>query len=98
MRLFAVGLSHRTAPVELRECVDFARGGLETALAAFESTGIAREVVVLSTCNRAEIYAVGDTDATAEGVGRFFSEYHDIAHAEMAAHLYVHRGAAAARH
>jgi glutamyl-tRNA reductase len=33
MRLFAVGLSHRTAPVELRESVDFARKGLEHALA-----------------------------------------------------------------
>jgi glutamyl-tRNA reductase len=98
MRLFAVGLSHRTAPVELRECVDFARGGIETALAALASRGVGRELVVLSTCNRAEIYAVGDTDATADGVGRFFSEYHQIAHTQMAEHLYVHRGADAARH
>lgn len=98
MRLFAVGLSHRTAPVELRECVDFARNGVEQALASLASRGVGREVVVLSTCNRAEIYAVGDTDATAEGVSRFFSEYHNIAHAEMAEHLYVRNGAEAARH
>ncbi len=98
MRLFAVGLSHRTAPVELRECVDFARGGVEAALAALAARGVGRELVVLSTCNRAEIYAVGDTDATADGIGRFFSEYHSIAHAQMAEHLYVHRGADAARH
>jgi glutamyl-tRNA reductase len=98
MRLFAIGLSHRTAPVELRELVDFTRGGLESALSALAARGAGRELVVLSTCNRAEIYAVGDTDATAEAVGQFFSEYHDIAHAEMAEHLYVHRGAEAARH
>ena len=98
MRLFAVGLSHRTAPVELRECVDFTRGGVETALAALAARGEARELVVLSTCNRAEIYAIGDTDATADGVARFFSEYHNIPHAEMTAHLYVHRGPDAARH
>ena len=98
MRLFAVGLSHRTAPVELRECVDFTRGGVEAALAALASRGEARELVVLSTCNRAEIYAIGDTDATADGVARFFSEYHNIPHAEMTAHLYVHRGPDAARH
>jgi glutamyl-tRNA reductase len=98
MRLFAIGLSHRTAPVDLRESVDFTRGGLESALAALAARGAGRELVVLSTCNRAEIYAVGDTEATAEAVGQFFSEYHDIAHAEMAAHLYVHRGAEAARH
>src|SRR5262245_13795974 len=98
MRLFAVGLSHRTAPVELREAVDFARKGLEHALADLSSRGAGREVVVLSTCNRAEIYAVGDTDETAEQVGRFFSDYHEIPHDRVRDHLYVHRGAEAARH
>ncbi len=98
MRLYAVGLSHRTAPVELRECVDFARGGLEQALAALAGRGIGREMVVLSTCNRAEIYAVGDNDATVERVSRFFSEYHGLPHDEMAGHLYVRSGAEAARH
>jgi glutamyl-tRNA reductase len=98
MRLLAVGLSHRTAPVELRESVDFSRKGLDAALAELASRGIGRELVVLSTCNRAEIYAVGDTDETADHIGRFFSEYHDIAHAEVSQHLYVHRGPDVARH
>jgi len=98
MRLFAVGLSHRTAPVELRESVDFSRKGLDAALAELASRGIGRELVVLSTCNRAEIYAVGETDETADHIGRFFSEYHDIPHAEVHQHLYVHRGPDVARH
>lgn len=98
MRLFAVGLSHRTAPVELRETVDFARKGLEHALAELSTRGVGRELVVLSTCNRAEIYAVGDGDGTAEDVGRFFSEYHEVPHDHVREHLYVHRGADAARH
>jgi glutamyl-tRNA reductase len=98
MRLFAVGLSHRTAPVELREAVDFSRGGAEAALSALAARGVGREFVVLSTCNRAEIYAIGDTDATAEALGQFFGEYHSIPHAQIAEHLYVHRGADAARH
>jgi glutamyl-tRNA reductase len=98
MRLFAVGLSHRTAPVELRETVDFARKGLENALAELSGRGAGRELVVLSTCNRAEIYAVGDTDETAEQVGRFFSDYHEIPHDHVRDHLYVHRGPDAARH
>jgi glutamyl-tRNA reductase len=98
MRLFAVGLSHRTAPVELREAVDFARGGIETALAELVSRGVGREVVVLSTCNRAEIYAAGDSDATADGLGRFFSEYHNVPYSQVAGHLYIRRGTEAARH
>jgi len=98
MRLYAIGLSYRTAPVELRECVDFTRGGVEQALAALAARGVGREMVVLSTCNRAEIYAVGDNEATAEAVRRFFSEYHNIPHHQMAEHLYVRNGADAARH
>ncbi len=98
MRLVAVGLSHRTAPVELRECVDFARGGLDQALASLATRGVAREVVVLSTCNRAEIYAAGDSDATVDALELFFSEYHGVAHAQIAEHLYSRRGPDAARH
>jgi len=97
MRLFAVGLSHRTAPVELRESVDFSRKGLEHALAELSARGAGRELVVLSTCNRAEIYVVGDTDET-EQVGRFFSDYHAISHDSVSQHLYVHRGSDVARH
>jgi glutamyl-tRNA reductase len=97
MRLFAVGLSHRTAPIELRETVDFSRGGLDRALTTLASRGIS-EAVVLSTCNRAEIYAVGDTDATAAAVTRFFSDYHTIDPLQLKDHLYLHRSADAARH
>ena len=69
IRLLAVGVSHRTAPVELRECVDFAREGIDAALAALAGRAVAREIVVLSTCNRAEIYGVADTDTAADAFG-----------------------------
>src|SRR5512145_1835888 len=98
MRLFAVGLSHRTAPVELRESVDFARAGLESALTAFAARGVGPEAVVLSTCNRAEIYALGESDAAADRIGRFFGEYHDVEPTRVTEHLYVRHGADAARH
>ena len=98
MRLFAVGLSHRTAPVELRECVDFSRSGVDAALRAIADGGAAREVVVLSTCNRAEIYAAGESDQTADAMVRFFGDYHRLPHTQMAEHLYVRRGPDAARH
>jgi glutamyl-tRNA reductase len=97
MRLFTVGLSHRTAPVELRECVDFSRDGLSQALGALAARGISHEMVVLSTCNRAEIYAVAGADAP-DAVGRFFAEYHRLPLARVSEHLYVRHGADAARH
>jgi glutamyl-tRNA reductase len=95
--LFVVGLSHRTAPVELRESVDFSKGGATEALAAVATCGIASEMVVLSTCNRAEIYAVAGPEAP-DAVGRFFAEYHGLPLARLSDHLYVRRGADAARH
>ena len=53
---------------------------------------------MLSTCNRAEIYAVGDSDAAADGLTRFFCDYHGLDPARLAEHLYCHRGVDAARH
>ena len=96
-RLFTVGLSHRTAPVELRECVDFSRGGTGEALAALARRGIGKELVVLSTCNRAEVYAVAGPDGP-DAVARFFAEYHELPLARLSEHLYVRRGDEAARH
>jgi glutamyl-tRNA reductase len=98
MRLFAAGLSHRTAPVELRERVDFSRDGVEAALAAVTGHAFAREAVVLSTCNRAEVYAVGETDAAADALLHFFSAYHQVPAAQVSEHLYLRRGADAAHH
>ncbi len=98
MKLLAVGVSHRTAPVELRECVDFAKEGVDAALAAIARRGAAREIVVLSTCNRAEIYAAAESDAAADTFSRFISEYHRLPHETVAPHLFVRRGAEAAMH
>jgi glutamyl-tRNA reductase len=98
MRLFAVGISHRTAPVELRESVDFARRGVDSALAALAERNLAREAVVLSTCNRAEIYASAESDAVAEACGRFIGEYNGIPWETVAPHIVIYQGAQAADH
>jgi len=58
MSIVVVGLSHRSAPVELRERFAFEDAEVPGALQELRETGIATEGVVLSTCNRVEIYAV----------------------------------------
>ena len=98
MRLLAVGLSHRSAPVDVRERVDFARQGLGSALAALADEGIGSEAVVLATCNRAEVYLVADSESAEESMARFISAYHEVEHASIAGHLYRHKGADVARH
>jgi len=98
MKLVAVGVSHRTAPVELREAVDFSRAGLDVALNALASRRVAREAVVVSTCNRAEIYAAADADATADTCARFIADYHALPWDAIAPHVFVLHGGDAARH
>lgn len=98
MRLFALGVSHRTAPLDVRERVDFARAGFQAALSALAARNVVREIVVVSTCNRAEIYVAADGDAAAEAVAAFFSDYHQVPPDDLRQHLYVRRGADVARH
>jgi glutamyl-tRNA reductase len=55
--IIALGLSHHSAPVELRERFAFAEARVPAALQLLREQGIANEAVILSTCNRVEIYA-----------------------------------------
>ncbi|HTV75478.1 MAG TPA: glutamyl-tRNA reductase [Candidatus Baltobacteraceae bacterium] len=69
MNVVVIGLSHHTSPVELRERFAFAEAKIPGALKSLRDSGIAGEAVILSTCNRVEIYA-----ATALEPAKAFSE------------------------
>jgi glutamyl-tRNA reductase len=99
VHLLLVGISHRTASVDVRERVDFQGRGLAAALGAIAARGSAREAAVVSTCNRAEVYAAcDDPQAAREDLVRFLSEFHRIAPADLAPHLYHQTDLDAARH
>ncbi len=57
MPLVVIGLSHHSAPVAVRERFAFAEARVPAALQLLRDSGVAEEVVILSTCNRVEIYA-----------------------------------------
>ncbi|MGA3284151.1 MAG: glutamyl-tRNA reductase [Verrucomicrobiota bacterium] len=69
MNVVVIGLSHHSSPVELRERFAFAEAKIPNALKSLRESGIASEAVILSTCNRVEIYA-----ATALEPARAFTE------------------------
>src|SRR5881394_4672478 len=99
MQLLLVGISHRTAPVELRERVDFQARGMPDALRALAARGSAREAVVVSTCNRAELYvACDEATATRQDLVRFLSDYNEVAASDIAPHVYDVVDLDAARH
>ena len=68
MALFVSGLSHRNAPVELREQLAVDEDKLRELLADIASTSVVREAIILSTCNRVEVYAVADVPGEARSV------------------------------
>ena len=99
MHLLLVGISHRTAPVEVRERVDFQARGLEGALRALADRGSAQEAVVVSTCNRSEMYvACDETERTRQDLVRFLSDYNDLAQSDIVPHVYDVTDLDAARH
>jgi glutamyl-tRNA reductase len=99
MHLFLLGVSHRTAPVEVRERLDFASRGLEHALSALAARPGAAESVVVSTCNRAEVYvACEDVGAARRDVLDFLCDYHSLENEAVLPHLYERVDRAAAEH
>ena len=99
MHLLLVGISHRTAPVELRERVDFQARGLQGALRALAERGSAHEAVVVSTCNRAELYvACDETEPTRQDLLRFLSDYNELPPSDVMPHVYDVADLDAARH
>src|SRR6185503_16055258 len=99
MHLLLVGISHKTAPVELRERLDFQVRGVDRALQSLAARGSTQEAVVLSTCNRAEMYvACDDVAATRTDLVSFVSEFHAIDRPTVAPHVYDVAGLDAARH
>ena len=99
MHLLLVGASHRTAPVELRERLDFSSRGLDAAVRALAGRQSAAEAVVISTCNRAELYVVCEqpTDAVDDLV-RFIADFHHLPAEQIRPHLYSHIDHEVARH
>src|SRR5437879_8401221 len=100
MNIIAVGLNHRTAPVELRERFAVSESRLPEALARLKRWPGIDEGVILSTCNRVELYAV--VTETAHGV-ESLREYlvtlaSDIGWERLEPHLYCLDGAEAIRH
>ncbi|HEY3315637.1 MAG TPA: glutamyl-tRNA reductase [Bacillota bacterium] len=96
MSLVSVGLNHHTAPVELRERLAFADPGL--ASAALTKLAGVEEGVVVSTCNRAEVFAMVQADDAEGLVAGFVSAHHGVPKDAFADHLYVHYELEAARH
>ncbi len=95
-----IGCNHRTAPLEFRERVAFSTEQALSAADELRNRGILDEAVVLSTCNRSELYGVpaGSSPDTIEAMEAFFRSFHGVAREELNGRLYRWIGADAVRH
>jgi glutamyl-tRNA reductase len=95
MQLALVGLSHKTAPVEVRERFAFSSETLKSALTSLVARNEIKEAMILSTCNRVEVVAESPDDRR---IREFFCEFHRVQDDVIAKHLYSLRNADAIRH
>ncbi len=95
MSLVVLGLNHRTAPIEVRERIVFDAGRLPQALASLAALPGLDEALIVSTCNRTEIYCAGDDRAA--GVAGWLTAQSG-GHAALAGCLYRAEDAEAVRH
>src|SRR4051794_17259665 len=105
MNLLAVGCSYRNTPVEVRERLAFNGDRLAQALDLL-TTRLDCEAVILSTCNRVELYlgqvldkpASAANPVTPDAAAAFFAEFHQLPPADVKPHLYVHSQGDAVHH
>jgi glutamyl-tRNA reductase len=104
MILHAIGCSYKTTPVEVRERLAFKDEHLSRAHTEL-CFGFDCEAVILSTCNRVELYIgcvldgpESSRELNAEAVAEFLADFHNLPPAAVRPHLYIHRQAEAVRH
>ena len=99
MEIVVVGISHKTASVEIRERLSFPEAKLPDALSKMKGINGVGENLILSTCNRVESYAtVKDASGGMERIRRFFLDYHGMDSGSASDCIYCLSGRDAVRH
>ncbi|MHB1653999.1 MAG: glutamyl-tRNA reductase [Desulfitobacteriaceae bacterium] len=94
-----IGLNHRTAPLEVREKMSFHHSKLAKALLDLHTYPGLEGVVILSTCNRMEIYAATtDVETGKQSIQEFLAQHAEIGEEQLYQYLYVHTLYDAVRH
>ena len=94
-----IGLNHKTAPVEIRECVAFSENESLAGIEILQKIPEINEVLLFSTCNRVEVLlTTSDTESAVAAVISFISEFKSIPADDFNDCLYVHTGDAAIAH
>jgi len=95
--LLALGINHKTAPVDIREKVAFSPDTLDAALHDLLACDAVSEAAIVSTCNRTELY-VGVDNESDQSVIEWFRNFHNLSAEELDPYLFNHTENAAVQH
>ena len=99
MNFIVVGTNHKYSPIELREKISFSKKRIRNALNFLKETSTLKGAIILSTCNRVEVYsAAKDAETGIKEIEDFISRYHEINKQKLYPYLYRYDGIEAARH
>ncbi len=97
--IILIGINHKTAPVELRECIAFSKEESATAVQTLLSQPDLNEVILFSTCNRVEVlFVTGNKARAISTTKKFIAEFNKIPLEQFEDALYIHEGDQAVRH
>jgi len=95
MSLVIIGINHKTATVDLREKVAFSPDRIHDAMKSLASRTRTGEAVIVSTCNRTELYC---NNAEKEDIIEWLEDYHSIEHSDLMPCLYAYEEQVAVKH
>ncbi|MFQ5963253.1 MAG: glutamyl-tRNA reductase [Candidatus Scalinduaceae bacterium] len=99
MNLHAIGLNHKSAPLEIRETLAFKESAIPIALSSLTQSFPSSEAVILSTCNRVEVYGTSPNDClNKESLIDFLSAFHGLPKENFADHIYHYQNLNAVKH
>ena len=98
MKLCTLGVNHETAPVDIRETVSFSVDSALLAIQQLKDNAIVSECIILSTCNRTELYCVFKDEQQEEVIYNWLHTYFALPEQTLVPYLYVHHDLNAVKH
>jgi len=97
MKLFVLGVNHETAPIEIREKISFSSEKIQKALSQLKKNGPDNEIIILSTCNRTELYC-NLKSISQETLQEWLHDYFNLTHNSLNQYLYHYSNKDAIKH
>jgi len=98
MNLITLGVNHETAPVDIRETVSFSTERAQLAINELKTQSLIAECIILSTCNRTEIYCILKEDKTQQHIQDWLHAFFELELTSLTPYLYIHHDLDAVKH